>query len=112
MSALLSKQDIANYTGVSISSVERILWCFKQQNAISDVTAEQRCRSDRALHGEDVEVSIHTLQVGGFTMKKVQVKYSIDNIGTDLVGSSFHTLQLSIQKKSNLHTSTKSVYTQ
>ena len=53
-----------------------------------------------------------TLQAGGFTMKKVQVKYSIDNIGTDLVGSSFHALQLSVWKKSNLHTSTKSVYTQ
>jgi CRP-like cAMP-binding protein len=40
MSALLSKQDIANYTGLSVSSVERILWRFQQQNTISDVMVE------------------------------------------------------------------------
>jgi hypothetical protein len=45
-------------------------------------------------------------------MKKVQTKYSIDKIGTNLVRSSLPALQLSIQKKSNLHTSTESVYTQ
>jgi hypothetical protein len=73
MSALLSKQDIANYTGVSISSVERILWCFQDQNAISDVTAEQHRRSDQALCGEDVEVSICETVVFCLTTKPVSV---------------------------------------
>lgn len=55
LSALLSKDDISIYTGVSLRTVKRILAHFEETGTIPDEEKERRRRS-RVLRDEDVNV--------------------------------------------------------
>ena len=58
LSAVLSKDDIAVNTGISISAIKRILRYFEENDSIpADAEKEQkRLGRPRLLHDEDVQV--------------------------------------------------------
>jgi transcription initiation factor IIE alpha subunit len=58
LSSLLSREDIAAYTSISITSVNRILLYFEQHGAIDDEPKERHKRA-KLLRDEDVNVSLH-----------------------------------------------------
>jgi transposase len=61
LSSLLSREDIAAYTSISITSVNRILLYFEQHGAIDDEPKERHKRA-KLLRDEDVNFLFETIQ--------------------------------------------------
>ena len=61
LSAVLSIDDIAIYTGVSTSAIKRILRYFEQNDTIPADEEKERRRRPRLLRDEDIQVCASVL---------------------------------------------------
>ncbi len=61
LSAVLSKDDIAIYMGVSTSAIKQILQYFEQNNTIPADEEKERQRRPRLLCDEDIQVCASVL---------------------------------------------------
>ena len=62
LSTLLSHENIAIYTGLSLHTVEQVLHDFRKWGTIQDQEKEQ-CERPKKLQAEDMVVSTRTLSV-------------------------------------------------